>query len=186
MNGTISGGTIATIYSMVDIPASERRTDEWQMVTPYSKPSMYSNYLSVQAEAIEMPSSAPSTVYRAVIDGVEKIGSFFFMYPYNRLIVRRSWHLSRMETSLFPKHSDEGGEGGRYPLRSKGKGRASGSSSPSSEEPVHGDNLHYEEAMQMPNKYMAFLVSLSTFSFFAMFFLSSLVSTLRPHDYFWE
>jgi len=130
---------------------------------------------------IGMPSSAPSTVYRAVVDGVEKIGSFFFMYPYNRLIVRRSWHLSRMETSLFPKHGDQGGEGGRYPLRNKGKGRASGaSSSPASkQEPVHGDNLHYEEAIQMPNKYMAFLVSFSTFSFFAMFFLSSLVRPFR-------
>jgi hypothetical protein len=129
---------------------------------------------------IGMPSSAPSTVYRAVVDGVEKIGSFFFMYPYNRLIVRRSWHLSRMETSLVPKHGDQVDEGGRYPLRNKGKGRTSGSSSSASnQEPVHGDNLHYEEAIQMPNKYMAFLVSFSTFSFFAMFFLSSLVRPCR-------
>jgi hypothetical protein len=35
VDGTISGGTIATIYSMIDIPASERRNDEWEMVTPY-------------------------------------------------------------------------------------------------------------------------------------------------------
>jgi len=35
MSGTISGGTISTMHTLRDIPWSERRSDEWQMVTPY-------------------------------------------------------------------------------------------------------------------------------------------------------
>jgi hypothetical protein len=129
-----------------------------------------------------MPSKAPSLVYRATIDGTERIGSFFFMYPYNRLIVRRSWHLSRLNTSLFPSHSDNKDQGDGYALRSKGKGkgRASGSSAQPSQnenqEPVHGDELQYQEAVRTPSGFMAFLISFTTFSFLGLFFLSSIVS----------
>jgi hypothetical protein len=123
------------------------------------------------------------------IDGVEKAGSFFFMFPYNRLIVRRSWHLSQMKTSLFPKHQSDDSEEGRYPLRSKGKGRASKSGSrpntpaageTAQDEPVHGPEFQYEEALEMPSGYMAFLVSFGTFSFFAAFYLSGIVSPTLP------
>ena len=37
MSGTISGGTISTMHTMREIPRSERRTDEWQMVSTYRK-----------------------------------------------------------------------------------------------------------------------------------------------------
>lgn len=129
-----------------------------------------------------MPSKAPNLVYRATIDGTERIGSFFFMYPYNRLIVRRSWHLSRLNTLLFPSHSDNKDQGDGYALRSKGKGkgRTSGSAAKSGEnenqEPVHGDELQYQEAVRTPSGFMAFLISFTTFSFLGLFFLSSVVS----------
>jgi hypothetical protein len=35
MEGTISGGTIATMHTLREIPRSERRTDEWAMVSTY-------------------------------------------------------------------------------------------------------------------------------------------------------
>jgi hypothetical protein len=37
MRGTISGGTISTMHTMREIPRSERRSDEWQMVSAYRK-----------------------------------------------------------------------------------------------------------------------------------------------------
>jgi hypothetical protein len=164
MAGTISGGTVDTMYTMLDIPRSERRTDEWQFVTPYHKPS-----------------ARPKTVYKMVIDGTLRYGGFFFMYPYNRLIVRRSYHLSRIDSSLYSKHEEEE----RYPLRSKGKGKgrisqAGGSDPNIRAEPVHGDRLHYEEAIVMPNQITAFIFSFTVFSFFALFFTSRIVSHFHP------
>lgn len=108
-----------------------------------------------------------------IIDGTTRYGGFFVMYPYNRLIVRRSWYLSTLDTSLYPKHQDDE----RYPLRSKGKGRASGANNNSTEkEPVHGDDLEYEEAITMPNQAVAWVFSFTIFSFFALFFTSRIVS----------
>jgi len=91
------------------------------------------------------------------------------MYPYNRLIVRRSWYLSTIDSSLY-KHSEDG----RYPLRNKGKGRSSQGQT-SGSEPVHGDGFKYEEAIVMPNKVAAWAFSFSCFAFFAFFFTSRLV-----------
>jgi len=99
------------------------------------------------------------------------------MYPYNRLIVRRSWYLSTIDSSLYPKHSDDG----RYPLRNKGKGRSSTQGEGSGSEPVHGDGFKYEEAIVMPNKLAAWAFSFSCFAFFAFFFTSRLAS-LSPED----
>ena len=107
-----------------------------------------------------------------IIDGTTRYGGFFFMYPYNRLIVRRSWYLSTIDSSLYPKHSDDG----RYPLRNKGKGRSSTQGESSGSEPVHGDGFKYEEAIVMPNKLAAWAFSFSCFAFFAFFFTSRLVS----------
>jgi hypothetical protein len=94
------------------------------------------------------------------------------MYPYNRLIVRRSWYLSTIDSSLYSKHQD----GERYHLRNKGKGKSQESSK---FEPVHGPGLEYEEAVVMPNKFLAWLFSFSCFSFFALFFTSSIVSLIN-------
>jgi hypothetical protein len=101
------------------------------------------------------------------------------MYPYNRLIVRRSWYLSSLDTSLYPKHAKDEE---RYPVRSKGKGRASGANNDNVRpEPVHGDELEYEEAMVMPNQAVAWVFSFTIFSFFALYFTSSIVSLLLGH-----
>jgi hypothetical protein len=91
------------------------------------------------------------------------------MYPYNRLIVRRSWYLSTIDSSLYPKHSGD-------ERRNKGKGRSSMQGQSSGSEPVHGDGFKYEEAMVMPNKIAAWAFSFSCFAFFAFFFTSRLVS----------
>jgi len=98
------------------------------------------------------------------------------MYPYNRLIVRRSWYLSTIDSSLYSKHDgdDENGNG-RYNTRNKGKGKGK-TQGGSDFEPVHGDKFEYEEAIVMPNQLVAWLFSFSCFSFFALFFTSSWVS----------
>lgn len=93
------------------------------------------------------------------------------MYPYNRLIVRRSWYLSTIDSSLYQNHTDNE----RYPLRNKGKGKSSQGKT-SDSEPVHGDGFKYEEAIVMPNKITAWVFSFSCFAFFAFFFTSRLVS----------
>ena len=41
MEGTISGGTIATMHTLREIPQSERRTDEWAMVSTYRTLTVY-------------------------------------------------------------------------------------------------------------------------------------------------
>lgn len=105
------------------------------------------------------------------------------MFPYNRLVVRRSWFLSGIDTSLFPRPRSSGDaetEDQRYSLRSKGKARQSNSEEGMQAEPVHGDELHYEEALLMPSRPFAGLVSFVVFSVFALFFTSRIVS--RPHQ----
>lgn len=189
MKGTLSGGTVATMYTLLDIPWSERRSDEWQLVTsyrsslPYSPPTEMLRRMLTLA-SLGQPSSRPKTIYEAVIDGVHRYGGFFFMYPYNRLIVRRSWFLSGIDTSLFPRPSAPE-QGSRYALRNKGKGRSSSDQKESGgdKEPVHGDELQYEEAVIMPSKVWAWLFSFLNFSFFALFFTSSIVSSSPAHHY---
>lgn len=132
-------------------------------------------------------SPKPKTIYEAVIDGAHRYGGFFFMYPYNRLIVRRSWFLSNINTSLFPRPEATEVNQGRYALRNKGKARSSTSNTTrqdpedagkAASEPVHGDSFRYEEAVLMPSKAFAWLFSFVNFSFFALFFTSSIVSFL--------
>jgi hypothetical protein len=133
------------------------------------------------------PSPMPKAVYEGVIDGVKRCGAFFFMYPFNRLIVRRSWYLSTVNTSLFP-HAESKDDGG-YSLRSrdKGKSKAAGSKQGAGEskiqaEPIHGDELHYEESIVMPNKPFAWLFSMTVFSVFALFFTSRIVRCFMIHS----
>ncbi len=81
-------------------------------------------------------------------------GSFFFMYPYNRCIVRRSWWLSRLPASSY----------------------ASPTEKVEVDAPKHGEEMVYREAMQMPSKFQAFILSSIVFGLFGLFFTSSLVS----------
>ena len=139
---------------------------------------------------IAKPSPRPKAIYEGIVDGVKRTGAFFFMFPFNRLVVRRSWYLSTVNTALFPhpvsKHESEEG----YSLRSKDKGKGKGKGKQTGarqssggagnggvlDEPVHGDEMHYEEAIVMPNKPFAWLFSMTVFSFFALFFTSRIVS----------
>ena len=79
------------------------------------------------------------------------IGSFFFMYPYNRCIVRRSWALSRSD------------------FKAQGIPHARG------KEPVGGGGFVYDEAMEVGSKLQAFVVSSMLFVFGILFFGSKVV-----------
>ena len=78
-------------------------------------------------------------------------GSFFYMYPFNRCIVRRSWWLSRLPTSSSAK---------------------SNASIDDLQEPKHGDEMVYKEAWEWPNSLMAYLASGIVFGFAGLFFAS--------------
>ena len=82
-----------------------------------------------------------------------RIGAFFFMYPYNRTIVRRSWFLSRTAEA-----------GGASAAGEKGK------------EPVHGDSLQYEEAFDVGGGKLR--SALVTFAMGMLFMASSWVCPL--------
>lgn len=101
------------------------------------------------------PSPRPKLFYELNHPAVDRplVGSFFFMYPYNRCIVRRSWALSR----LNPKTLADG------PVKN-------------GDEPVHGGGLEYEEAMETGSRLMALLTSGLLVIFGVLFFGSRIVS----------
>jgi hypothetical protein len=79
------------------------------------------------------------------------------MYPFNSTIVRRSWYLSRLPDNRRNPFSDSAGD--------------------EKEEPKHGDDLRYEEGMEVgKSKIVAGLLSFGLFGFFALFNYSGVVS----------
>lgn len=85
------------------------------------------------------------------------VGSFFFMYPYNRCVIRRSWWLSRLPSSSITSSNETEGD-----------------------EPRHIEGLVYRESMQMPNGFIAGVFSGVVFGFLGLFLASSLVRPLPP------
>lgn len=91
-----------------------------------------------------------------------QIGAFFVMYPFNSTIVRRSWYLSRLPDNRRDPFADPSG---------------SETTNGRDEEPKHGENLIYEEGMDVGgSKIVAGLLSFSLFGFFALFNYSGIVS----------
>jgi hypothetical protein len=91
-----------------------------------------------------------------------QIGAFFVMYPFNSTIVRRSWYLSRLPDNRKDPFADPDG---------------SERANPQGEEPRHGEQLEYEEGMDVGgSKVVAGLLSFGLFGFFALFNYSGIVS----------
>lgn len=105
----------------------------------------------------DKPSPRPKLFYQIISPHLPepKIGSFFFMWPYNRCIVRRSWALSRQNAQVLSDRSLKVGK---------------------AKEPVHGDDFSYEESMETGSTLKAYLISWVIMIFGLLFFGSSLVS----------
>ena len=102
------------------------------------------------------PSPRPKLLYEDTHPAVNRplIGSFFFMFPYNRCIVRRSWALSRLNPETL----------------------SSGPTKHTDDEPVHGGGFEYEEAMETGSRVTALLTSGLILLFGILMFGSKLVS----------
>ncbi|XAO26240.1 hypothetical protein I312_105074 [Cryptococcus bacillisporus CA1280] len=79
VKGTISGGTIQSMITLTELPKEERRAGEFSLCPGVQLPS------TPPALTFSLPST-PLTPAR--------FASFFFMYVYNRTVVRRSQFLS--------------------------------------------------------------------------------------------
>ncbi|OXG15298.1 saccharopine dehydrogenase [Cryptococcus neoformans Tu401-1] len=79
VKGTISGGTVQSMVTLTELPKEERRAGEFTLCPGVQLPS------TPPALTFSLPST-PLTPAR--------FASFFFMYVYNRTVVRRSQFLS--------------------------------------------------------------------------------------------
>nr|XP_018999967.1 uncharacterized protein I203_07496 [Kwoniella mangroviensis CBS 8507]OCF63428.1 hypothetical protein I203_07496 [Kwoniella mangroviensis CBS 8507] len=81
--GSMSGGTIQSMHSLAELPKDKRRSGE---------------YDCIPQDGTIVKTVSPVKLLYSLSDPTEKgktrYGSFFFMYPYNRTIVRRSQYLS--------------------------------------------------------------------------------------------
>ncbi|WWC95166.1 hypothetical protein V866_002020 [Kwoniella sp. B9012] len=81
--GSMSGGTIQSMHSLAELPKDKRRSGE---------------YDCIPKDGTIVKTVSPVKLLHSLSDPTEKgktrYGSFFFMYPYNRTIVRRSQYLS--------------------------------------------------------------------------------------------
>ncbi|WVR09607.1 hypothetical protein IAU60_006679 [Kwoniella sp. DSM 27419] len=81
-NASMSGGTIQSMYSLAELPKDQRRSGEYDLV-PRS------------AAVPSRKSTSPQLTHQLDIPSEPtRFGSFFFMYPFNRCIIRRSAYLS--------------------------------------------------------------------------------------------
>ncbi|WVQ94909.1 hypothetical protein IAU59_001995 [Kwoniella sp. CBS 9459] len=149
--GSMSGGTIQTMYSVAELPKDQRRSGEFDLV-PKSAP------------LASRRSTIPSLAYALDIPGqVRRFASFFFMYPFNRTIVRRSAYLS----TLVDKPGTEGS-----------------SNDAASAEPVHDltKEMNYGEGIDTGRgKWGSGLFTAGLFFAFGLFFGSSLVRKLASY-----
>ncbi|KAK4687657.1 hypothetical protein P7C73_g2462, partial [Tremellales sp. Uapishka_1] len=90
--GSISGGTLASVLSVADLPRRERNDGEWGMIPNQKQPDT----------PVRMLYSAFPSVGRALY------GSVFPFYIFNRALVRRSWFLSRLSIAGNdePRHGE--------------------------------------------------------------------------------
>ena len=89
------------------------------------------------------------------------IGYFFFMFPFNRCIVRRSWDLSRWDVQSLADRELTPGEG---------------------KEPVHGGGFMYEEVNVTGSRIKALIGTTALALFGTLFFGFSVVSRRHSFD----
>jgi hypothetical protein len=107
------------------------------------------------------PSTPPRFVYELSSPHLPRrlIGGFFFMFPFNRCIVRRSWALSQLHPDVITDRALDIDE--------------------KSKEPVHGQDFTYEESYETGSKASALLLTGSVILFGILFFGSRVVGGLR-------
>ncbi|OCF43719.1 hypothetical protein I317_02472 [Kwoniella heveanensis CBS 569] len=154
--GSMSGGTIQTMYSVAELPKDQRRSGEFDLV-PKSAP------------LASRRSTIPSLAYALDIPGqAKRFASFFFMYPFNRTIIRRSAYLS-----TFNDNDDQ----------TQSIAQGNGNGSPDAE-PVHDltKEMKYAEGMDTgKGKWGSGLFSAGLFLAFGLFFGSSLIRKLASY-----
>ncbi|RSH91460.1 hypothetical protein EHS25_009759 [Saitozyma podzolica] len=132
------------------------------------------------------PPKRPSTPARFVWTltspglGQTLYGAFFVMWPFNRIIVRRTQYLSRCLEARLP--SGDLTTADEVPLESipvptQGKG-TTGIHSP---EPVYGEEIEYAETWQKGSYLSALLFSLAQVVFFGVFFGSRVLRKIILH-----
>ncbi|ORX39430.1 hypothetical protein BD324DRAFT_619686 [Kockovaella imperatae] len=136
--GSPSGGTMASAKSEAETPAEEKivKKGEWMLTSASG------------------PTPPPQLVYESSHPSLPRslTGGFFFMYPFNCCVVRRSWFLSRLsEDATGIKRGDE---------------------------PRHGDKLEYTEALQTRSWIESIIVSLGLMLFGLVFFGSTLTRNI--------
>ncbi|AAW44773.1 conserved hypothetical protein [Cryptococcus deneoformans JEC21] len=79
VKGTISGGTVQSMITLTELPKEERRAGEFTL-----------------CPGIQLPSTPPALTFSLPSTPLTpaRFASFFFMYVYNRTVVRRSQFLS--------------------------------------------------------------------------------------------
>ncbi|KAK1922219.1 Saccharopine dehydrogenase-domain-containing protein [Papiliotrema laurentii] len=147
VKGSISGGTIESMKSVAQIPPKERLRSEWQLVNRFEA----------------RPSTPPRFVYELSSPHLPRrlIGGFFFMFPFNRCIVRRSWALSQLHPDVITDRALDIDE--------------------ESKEPVHGQDFTYEESYETGSKASALLLTGSVILFGILFFGSRVTRWLLLH-----
>ncbi|WWD19827.1 hypothetical protein CI109_104293 [Kwoniella shandongensis] len=127
---TVAGGTVQSMVSIAELPASQRRGGEFDLCPGTTK--------SLSSTRPQLTYSLPSPPLSS-----RRWGSFFFMYPFNRTIVRRSQYLSALSNPSLT----------------------------GSKEPVHGEGMSYSEGMDFGvGRFRSGLASLGFFMFFGLFF----------------
>jgi hypothetical protein len=127
------------------------------------------------------PPKRPSTPARFVWTftspglGQTLYGAFFFMWPFNRIIVRRTQYLSRCLEARLPSGDLTSADG--VPAESISV-PTQGMTDIHSPEPVYGEEIEYAETWQKGSYLSALLFSLAQVVFFGVFFGSKLVSPL--------
>nr|XP_018261104.1 uncharacterized protein I303_06825 [Kwoniella dejecticola CBS 10117]OBR83262.1 hypothetical protein I303_06825 [Kwoniella dejecticola CBS 10117] len=143
--GSMSGGTIQSMYSVAELPKDKRRSGEHDCIPKDGiLPKTRSTILKL-SYIMKIPNKA------------RRYGSFFFMYPYNRTIVRRTQYL----TNLFSGSNS-------------GLASDSGSSTPK-----YGKEMKYEESMDIGRgKIGSSIFSFCLFFVFGLFYASKLIRKL--------
>ncbi|WVF67310.1 hypothetical protein IAT40_002061 [Kwoniella sp. CBS 6097] len=155
--GSMSGGTIQTMHSVAELPKDQRRSGEFDLV-PKSAP------LATRR------STVPSLAYSLDIPGqTKRFASFFFMYPFNRTIIRRSAYLSTFNQAQSQAQT---------------QGETAAESESESNEPVHdlSKEMKYGEGMDTGRgKWGSELFSAGLFFAFGLFFGFKLVRKLASY-----
>ncbi|KAK8853397.1 hypothetical protein IAR55_004103 [Kwoniella newhampshirensis] len=139
VKATMSGGTVQSMVSVAELPPDQRRSGEYALCPGVKSPKPAAPSLTYFLPS--PPLSSP------------RWASFFFMFPFNRTIVRRSQYLS----ALTPART----------------------SSTESDEPIHGEGMGYAEGLDIgAGRLGSGLASFGFFLFFGLFYTSKTLRNL--------